>query len=346
MITVKYFLFFLISIFVIFLLRFLLIKKNLLLDNFKFSEHKNITNQKKFILGPPLCGGLAVFSVFLFDSNFIYLNLFVFFTLIVGILSDANILKSAKFRIFLQILIVLPFVVFFDLRVLDLRWVHINNLLQIYYVSIFFSSFCILILINGTNFIDGLNTLVLGYYIIVTTILIFLASKFNLFLDEKIFLFLTILIALFVFNFNQKIFLGDSGSYIIALVMSFFILNFITYNEIVSPFFICLLLWYPAFENLFSILRRSFFNQKSSLADRLHLHHFLFFYVSKRYKLNSKASNTLCGLIINLFNLLILITSFNYYSITKVLVFLLLFSILVYLVLYCLLRNFYYSKVD
>lgn len=345
MISMKYFIFFIICVFIVALLRFFLTKNLFLLDNYKFSKHKNITNKKKFELGPPLCGGLTIFFVFFFDSSLVHLNLFVFFILSVGILSDSNILTSPKLRIFLQIAIVLPFVILFDLRVFDLRSVYINNLLEIYYVSIFFSSFCILVLINGTNFIDGLNTLVLGYYIMVVTILIFLASKFNLLLDEKIILFLIILIVLFIFNFNQKIFLGDSGSYVIAFVMSFFILNFTISNQIVSPFFICLLLWYPALENLFSILRRSFSNKKSSHADKFHLHHFLFFFVSKKYKLSSKKLNTFSGLLLNLFNLLIFIISFNYYNRTSFLILLLLFSILTYLVSYYLLRKFYYSQV-
>ena len=37
-----------------------------------------------------------------------------------------------------------------------------------------FVTFCILIILNGTNFTDGLNTLVIGYYLI------------NLIIDEKI----------------------------------------------------------------------------------------------------------------------------------------------------------------
>ena len=44
-----------------------------------------------------------------------------------------------------------------------------------------------------------------------------------------------------------------------------------------SPFFIALLFWYPAFENLFSILRRKFYQGKNvKYADNLHLHHLLF----------------------------------------------------------------------
>ena len=63
------------------------------------------------------------------------------------------------------------------------------------------------------------------------------------------------------FNFFQKIYLGDSGSYIVALVTSFFTLEFVNANDMISPYFICLLLWYPAFENLFTIVRRLFFKR-------------------------------------------------------------------------------------
>jgi len=331
--------FFIAVIFITFLIRYILIQKSFLLDNYSFSDHKNIKGQKKIILGPPLCGGLIIFLIFFFEPSFYYLNIFVFLLLIIGILSDINILNSPKIRILLQLAVVLSFVLFFDIKITDLRISHANTLFQKSYISIIFTVFCILILINGTNFIDGLNTLVLAYYIMVIASIILLALKFNLLLNQNEILFLIALVVLYFFNFFEKIFLGDSGSYVVALITSFFLLNFVNNNQLVSPYFICLLLWYPAFENFFSIIRRSFERKKNYQADQGHMHQLLFFYLLQKYKIKTFSANTLSASIINLFNLMIFIISFNYFNKTIVMVALILFSISSYLLFYFFLKK-------
>ena len=55
-------------------------------------------------------------------------------------------------------------------------------LLENYLFSLFFTLFCLMILINGTNFMDGLNGLVLAYYLMIIFII------FNLKLFEYSFL--------------------------------------------------------------------------------------------------------------------------------------------------------------
>jgi len=83
----------------------------------------------------------------------------------------------------------LLFVIFNDLRITDLRIGLFNELLDIKYVSIIFTVFCLLILLNGSNFLDGLNTLVIGYYILVSGILILVSAQFNLLLNDNVFYF-------------------------------------------------------------------------------------------------------------------------------------------------------------
>ena len=70
-------------------------------------------------------------------------------------------------RLILQIATVSIFVYLSDLSISDSRIDFLDNLLSISYISFIFSIFCILVLINGSNFIDGLNGLLLGYFIIV-----------------------------------------------------------------------------------------------------------------------------------------------------------------------------------
>ena len=122
-----------------------------------------------------------------------------------------------------------------------------------------FASFCILVLINGSNFMDGLNSLLLGYLIIILFIIfkLDLLNQIGLNQDKIYFLF-SILFFIMIMNYFNLLFLGDSGSYLIGLFSSFLIISIYNLNlNSISPYFIIVLVWYPCFENLFSIIRKN-----------------------------------------------------------------------------------------
>ena len=73
--------------------------------------------------------------------------------------------------------------------------------------------------------------------------------------------FFYLLFVLYLFNFFNQLYLGDSGSHILGLIFSFIVISFYKLDQLVSPYYIILLLWYPCFENLFSILRKFRFNK-------------------------------------------------------------------------------------
>ena len=263
-----------------------------------------------------------------------FLNLFGLLMLILGIFSDSNKISSPKIRLFLQVILLLSFVLLIDLRINDIRVNFLNKLLNINLISIIFTIFCILVLINGSNFIDGLNTLLLGYYILVCSFLIFLSNEYNLVLNQNINLFLIFLIVIFLFNFFGKFFLGDSGAYLISFYLAFFVIDFSTKNNSVSPYLICFLLWYPAFENLFSILRRTIKKKKVQEPDQNHLHQMIYNFLTKKKLINHKIINTSTGLIINFFNIIMFLIFYKFYSKTDILVIGIMINIFVYLSLY------------
>ena len=88
-------------------------------------------------------------------------------------------------------------------------------------------------------------------------------------------------------------YLGDSGSYLIGVSIGSLLI--LIYKEIsfISPFFIVLLLWYPCFENLFSIIRKKKFNLSPLNADNKHLHHLLFYYLNTKYNFTKLSSNNI-----------------------------------------------------
>ena len=140
-----------------------------------------------------------------------------------------------------------------------------------------------LIIVNGTNFIDGANTIVIGYFSIIILILLNIGIiKSNLLIDLDNNYFAIILLFLFFLNFFNKIFLGDSGAYLISFLFCFLLLEIHMVNPQISPYFIILLLWYPGFENLFSIIRKQRFKKSALKPDVYHLHQLIFYYFQKK----------------------------------------------------------------
>ena len=148
-----------------------------------YNSHQKLAGSKSI----PLIGGLILISYLI--VNYINIgNLVVFFSIIIflfGILSDINSLQSPRKRLFFQTLTVVMYIYFSNIQVVDLRSDLLNTILLNNYVNIIFLTFCFLILINGSNFIDGLNGLNLGYFFIVFSILCFLNFNSQIDYDQN-----------------------------------------------------------------------------------------------------------------------------------------------------------------
>jgi UDP-N-acetylmuramyl pentapeptide phosphotransferase/UDP-N-acetylglucosamine-1-phosphate transferase len=185
-----------------------------------------------------------------------------------------------------------------------------------------------------------MNTLFLGYYLMIGIILLLLTKELQIINSiMPLNIMVSILFIIFIFNFFGKLFSGDSGAYSISFVLGFFMINLVNLSEKISPYFIACLLWYPAYECLFSILRKSVKNKFLTKADNKHLHHLIFSFFKEKTKFKSENINLLTGLSINLFNLIIFFNAYNNVSQTKNLIFLIFISSSLYTFLY-----FYLSK--
>jgi len=197
-----------------------------------------------------------------------------------------------------------------------------------------------LILINGSNFIDGLNGLLIGY----TLIVLFFLHDNGLLLEigfekNNIFFILFVLLFSLILNFSNKLMLGDSGAYFIALFLGYVLIKSHNYNTIISPYYFIVLIWYPCFENLFSIIRKFIIRKSPANPDKLHLHHLLFLTFKKKLKLNKIFLNNISSTLINSVNLMILLLSSYDPSNTKYQIIIIFSSILVYILSYlCLLK--------
>ena len=325
------------ALFIAIISNFVFKKFNVLIDQTKISSHKSFINGHKTI---PLSGGFVFFLVLFFflPENYKYLNILIFFIFLVGLLSDLNILHSPIFRIIFQIIIIAVYLFLFGNFVTSIRVDFFDNLLNIFFVKFFFTGFCILILINGTNFIDGVNTLVAGYFILVVSNVLYLTEFHNLDLDTLlIFTCLTSLLVIYTFNFFGKIYLGDGGSYLISFIIGVILIRFSNDNFLVSPYYVVALLWYPAYENLFSIIRKKILKKSPSTPDNKHLHQLIYLYLDKSFNIDKNLSNTLSGILICLYNLFYFLIIFDYFNHTETLVYSIIFNILFYNLLYLLL---------
>jgi len=337
----------LISVSIIFFIFFFIFKKfKILNDDSSYSHHKKfIKNQRS----PILLGGVFLMTIFIIFSNYSFFpfkfSLFLIFLL--GLFSDKNFFPSPKLRLLIQLFILIYIIFYQDLKIIDLRVEQLNLILSNSLINLIFTTFCLAILINGCNFIDGLNGLLTGYSILILSSIIFIGSNFiNLDIVNEYFLFILIfcLILFFTVNLFGLVFLGDNGSYIISLYLGIYLIILSMSNEYLSPYYVASMLWYPAFENLFSFVRRMISRKNVSSADNLHFHQILYAYINslKIFKNRYQFSNNLSTLLILIINLPGFILSSLYPFNTKLLVFVIIFNVLIYLSSYFFLfsKNF------
>jgi len=312
---------------------------NVLLKRKKFLISATGDNHQKFAsdLKIPLTGGIFLFLgvLYFLDQNILSLILFTFLILILGIFSDLKIINSAKIRFLSQILLVLSFVIFNDLQIFDTRILILDKLLSTNIVNYIFVSFCILIVINGSNFTDGLNTLNIGYYFLIGIIVWYLKLDYQLNLNDiQINLFLVLLLLVLIMNLFNMLYLGDSGSYLLGFIFSVFLISLYNWNLNLSPYFIILLLWYPCYETLFSIIRKKIFNKPVMEPDSEHLHQLIFFLIKKKFNLKILSANILAANIINIYNLLIFLLAAKFIYNSKAQGMLILLNLIIYTVIY------------
>lgn len=314
-------------------LNYLCLKYNLLIDNTHNSIHK------KFVLQTnptPITGGIYLFFGYILSQTYIYNFSEIFFfgsILILGYIADIYKNFYPYLRLLLQSVICLLFLIYFNLNISDVRVDYLNSLLSSHIVSYIFTVFCLVVLINGSNFMDGINLLSVGYYLSILISIIFLSSNYSLLLNHELVLVLTILlIVLIFFNGFNKVFLGDNGIYFLSFIISIILIKLNVENPIVSPYYIICLLWYPCFENLFSILRKKLFKISPQKSDNMHLHH-LIYKMLKSQKSKILRSN-LAGLIIILFNLPVFVLSTYYFNFTKYLIIIIFLCVIFYILSY------------
>lgn len=323
-------------------LYFFLNRFSILKEDTNYSIHKNIGKNNK---NPIILGGIYFLLVILIlvpSLSIAYKSIIILIT-VLGILSDKNILPNPNIRLLIQICLICYLVYSEGLNIYDLKVDFLNSLLSIRLFNLAFLVFCLAILINGSNFIDGLNGLLTGYYLIVL-ISLFILDYHNdgILLTDKVFLKIIFfsLLFFFIFNLSGHVYLGDSGSYLISLLIGVYLINFYSLNSnYSSPYYIASLLWYPAFENFYSLSRRNLIKQNLSTPDNRHLHQLFFLFLKDNQFFRKKNPNAISGTLIVIFNIPSMIISTFYANHTKLLVVIILSNILLYCLFYYILSK-------
>tara|TARA_A100000164_G_C21908051_1_gene774124 strand:- start:341 stop:1369 length:1029 start_codon:yes stop_codon:yes gene_type:complete len=323
------------------LINFFLIKFKISLDNESINEtHKSLLRENNLT---PLSGTFYFLPIILILFYFLDTALIAFCSLlfIIGLLADLKVITSYKLRLIFQFL---SFSLLFFINkeiMIDTRIAFVNDLMSNNLTRILVCTFFFMVLINGFNLIDGTNCLCTLNFALILIFIYSLIIKLNInyFNDElKIFL-VPILIFLFL-NFFGYNFLGDGAAYGLGFFLGYILLNLSLINNSISPYFIANLLWYPAFENLFSILRRNFSKTNNYLPDNDHLHQLVFKFYKKKTNIKKNfLISSLVGISINSILFINYFIGLNYYNHTVTQVILIVAGIFLYLMSYYILKK-------
>jgi UDP-N-acetylmuramyl pentapeptide phosphotransferase/UDP-N-acetylglucosamine-1-phosphate transferase len=312
-------------------------KYSILLDNPNGERHK--INYYKNV---PLSGGIYLFLSILVNTfltkyhneNFLIL-VFIFLFLLLGIYSDLKNKFNPLIRLLFQATLIIIMIYFLDLKINKTNIFYLDSYLNNNFLNLIFTSFCILVLLNGSNFCDGINCNVIGYYLIICLAILYSGLPTPNILSIEI--IISIYAIFYTFNLFKKCFLGDNGVYVISIFMSIYVIKFINLNTNISSLIALNLLWYPAFENLFSIIRRIVTKKKIQIADRSHLHTLIFKKITSNNNIN--LSNSLSGILINIFMFIGIFASINFQNDNTILMLILIINITIYVTVYLFLKR-------
>jgi len=205
---------------------------------FRLIDHP-IANRSIHLKPIPKIGGLLIFiniiaisfyfyfiinEKYLNDINQLVLSVSIIF-FIIGYLDDVINLSPIK-RLIL---------IFFGMLILNLisdkiilNFLYFETLNKTFYLNNYnylFTFFCIFLLLNTFNMTDGINGLAINIFIIWFLFLIYYSKNLPI---DVIFYFISSIFILLFFNLKNKVFIGNSGSYLLGGLIS--ILTIYSYN--------------------------------------------------------------------------------------------------------------------
>jgi len=242
----------------------------------------------------PIFGGIAIFSGIIFSllfwadiENIQFILVSILIVFFVGVIDDLLVLSPTK-KIVGQIISVLILVFLQELQIDNM-----HGVLGIYelpdWVSVLFTIFVVIVITNGFNLIDGVDGLAGGIGIIAS----FAFGIIALFMSDIpgqgdmaiiAFTLMGALLGFLKYNFHPaKIFMGDTGSLVVGIILSVLAINSIRYGLVTDtiklpnkgPLLAIVILAIPLFDSLRVFVARIIKGRHPLSPGRGHIHHAL-----------------------------------------------------------------------
>lgn len=220
-----------------------------------------------------------------------------------------------------MIFVIIFFIFYSGLTISPKNFPVIGKLMENKLFNLIFLLICILLVINGSNFIDGVNNNLNFYFLYFNIIIMFIKYTYQIEYDYNlIFFFFSIIF--FFFNHKNILMFGDGGSYVIGFIIATEIIYLTNELQDISKYFAIIMVIYPCYEVLFSVIRKIITKINPFYPDQKHLHLIL---IRKNNYNHFKTSFAL-----NLFNFTIFLLGLYFYKDDIVIIFLILTYIICY----------------
>ena len=242
----------------------------------------------------PIFGGIAIFSGIIFSllfwadiENIQFILVSILIVFFVGVIDDLLVLSPFK-KMVGQIISVLILVFLQEIQIDNM-----HGVLGIYelpdWVSVLFTIFVVIVITNGFNLIDGVDGLAGGIGIIAS----FAFGIIALFMSDIpgqgdmaiiAFTLMGALLGFLKYNFHPaKIFMGDTGSLVVGIILSVLAINSIRYGLVTDtiklpnkgPLLAIVILAIPLFDSLRVFVARIIKGRHPLSPGRGHIHHAL-----------------------------------------------------------------------
>ncbi|MGY8989092.1 MAG: MraY family glycosyltransferase [Flavobacteriales bacterium] len=242
--------------------------------------------------GIPIFGGVAIFSGLLFslifwtkleEIQFILVSLIIVF--FIGIIDDLLSISPLK-KLIGQLSSIFVLIYLSDLKIDSMHGMF-NIWVLPEWISVFFTIFVVVVIINAYNLIDGIDGLAAGLGAISSLFFggIFLFNEDYQYAIISFTLFGS-LVAFLRYNFNPAIiFMGDTGSLVIGLILSVLSIRLINTGIDIAqydfhfpnkgPFIVIVLLAIPLYDTFRVFFIRILSGYNPLQPDRNHIHHAL-----------------------------------------------------------------------
>lgn len=163
------------------------------------------------------------------------------------------------------------------------------------FMSWLFFAFCVVVIINGNNLIDGANGLMPMSIIMQCLSLVYICFETQ---DHRnmipLIYILTPMVIFLIFNYPWgKVFMGDLGAYFFGFFISLLTIVIFAEHPELPTWGAVIILYYPALELLFSVCRKVLEGYNPMHPDPHHLHLKMFYFLKREEGIKPRVSNGL-----------------------------------------------------